>query len=149
MKRLIHHRWVKQRNRIPRSRSGAVLVVALVCLLIVMSLLGSMLQGALRAQRQLHSERDRRQTELLLAAGADRAAVLLSTQPDYRGDTWHLPAASITGRGTGQVITTIARQSDDQPWEVRVVAEYPLGGDLSIRRSRTFLLTAPTAKIQE
>ena len=63
----------RQRLRRECRRTGAVLVVALVCLFIVMSLLGGMLKGALRERRQLGQQRDLRQTELLLEAGVDRA----------------------------------------------------------------------------
>lgn len=128
--------------RFPREypRQGAVLVVALVCLLIVMTLLGSMLQGTLRVRRQLHAERDLRQTELLLQAGADRAAYRLATAADYRGETWMLPAEAIVGRGEGQVTIAASRNATDQPWQLHVVAEYPLGSESSIRRSHTYLV---------
>jgi hypothetical protein len=121
-------------------RQGMVLTVALVCLIIVMALIGGLLQGTLRARRQLHVERDRRQTELLLDAGARRAAWRLSSEADYRGESWSLPAEEIVGAGAGQVTIAAARQADNQPWQVQVVAEYPLGTDLSIRRSRTILV---------
>ena len=91
------------------TRSGAVLVAALVCLLIVMSILGTMLQSSLRTGRQLHVERDRQQAEFLLQAGADRAARLFATDPEFRGDTWTLPAEAILGHGGGVVTTSLAR----------------------------------------
>lgn len=54
-------------------RRGAVLIVALVCMLVMMSIVGGMLQGAVLARRQLHEQRDLRQAEAILEAGADRA----------------------------------------------------------------------------
>src|SRR5215212_2333351 len=81
------------------DRQGAVLVAALVCLLIVMAMLGAMLKGTLIAQRQLHRERDLRQTELLLQAGSDRAAYRLGTDAQYHGETWKLPAKAIANTG--------------------------------------------------
>jgi Tfp pilus assembly protein PilX len=142
------------RRRVRRRRSGMVLVAALVCLLIVTSLVGSMLQGTLRARRQLHAERDRRQTELLLEAGADRAASRLAAEPDFRGETWQVPAEAIVGRGEGRVTTEVSSAADnqlpsEQSWQVRVVAEYPLGSGSSIRRSRTFFVTSPNTQVQE
>jgi type II secretory pathway component PulK len=125
------------------SRSGAVLVAALVCLLIVISILGTMLRATLRTGRQLHVERDRRQAELLLQAGADRAARLLASNSQFRGDTWTLPAEAILDQGGGTVTTSLARESEELPWQLQVSAEYPLGRDFSIRRSRTFLVEAP------
>ena len=117
--------------------TGAVLFVALVCLLIIMSILGQMLQSSLRAQRQLHPERDLRQTELLLDAGIDRAAYRLGQNPDYRGETWQLAADSITGTAAGQVTIHATRAAATKPWQVTVLAEYPLDGALTIRRSRS------------
>lgn len=127
--------------RSTRSRSrGAILVVALVCLVIVVALIGALLQGTLRARRQLHVERDRRQAELLLQAGLDRAALALVGKPDYRGESWQLPAESITGGGAGLVTIAASRDADDKPWQIHVVAEYPAGSERSIRRSRTILV---------
>jgi len=125
-------------TRAGAARRGTVLVAALVCLLIVMALLGSMLQGSLRARRQMHVQRDLRQCELLLQAGALRAAQRLATQAEYRGETWAVPAEQIVGAGEGQVTIAATRDADDQPWQLSVVAEYPLSGECSIRRSRTF-----------
>jgi len=146
MKRHVHLYRDQSRRPTHHHRSGLVLIAALVCLLIVTSIIGSMLQSALRARRQLHTERDRRQTELLLEAGADRAALRHAAEPDFRGETWNLPAESIVGRGDGRVTTEVSRAADDQPWQVRVVAEYPLGRDFPIRRSHTFPITPPTTQ---
>jgi hypothetical protein len=114
-----------------------------------MSVLGSMLQGALCARRQLHAERDLRQTEFLLQAGADRAAFRLSNETDYRGETWNVPAQQLVGSGDGQVTICASRDSEEKPWQLRIVAEYPLGGELSIRRSQTFLVPSQALQIQE
>jgi type II secretory pathway component PulK len=124
-------------------------IAALTCLLIVTAIIGSMLQSALRARRQLHAERDRRQTELLLQAGADRAALRLATEPEFRGDTWDLPAESIVGRGAGRVTTEVSRSEDDPSWQVRIIAEYPLGRDFPIRRSQMFQIPSVTTQSQE
>lgn len=126
-------------RRVP-SRRGAILVVALVCLVIVMALVGVLLQGTLRARRQLHAERDRRQAELLLQAGLDRAALRAAGQADYSGESWELPAESIAGSGAGLVTIEAARQAESALWKIHVVAEYPAGSELSIRRSRTILV---------
>jgi hypothetical protein len=120
------------------ERRGTVLVAALVCLLVVMGILGAMLQGTLRAHRQLHRERDLRQTELLLQAASDRARYRLSNEPDYRGETWELPADAIAEKGAGRVIIEISPPVGQSARKAQLVAEYPLGGETSIRRSRTF-----------
>jgi hypothetical protein len=127
------------RRQAPRRR-GAMLVVALACLAIVMAIVGVMLQGALRARRQLHVERDLRQVELLLEAGLDRAAFQLASDDAYAGETWRIPASHLLGRGDGEVVIVAARSGDVEPWRVRVAAEYPVGTPASVRRTRTFLV---------
>jgi hypothetical protein len=99
-----------------------------------------MFQGVVRAHRQLHRERDLRQTELLLQAGCDRAAVQLLNTDDYHGETWNLPPDMVVGTGRGRVTIETTRTGSQPAWEVKVVAEYPQGSDTSIRRSRTFQL---------
>lgn len=135
----------------PHSRRGMVVIAALTCLLIVISLVGTMLQSALRARRQLHAERDRRQVELLVEASADRARLRLAQQPTFRGDTWELPAESIVGHGAGRVTTEVLRgtNQDNSTWQVRVVAEYPLDRDLTIRRSHVFPVAAAAIQSEE
>ena len=140
--------WLRCQPR-TTARSGAVIVAALVCLLIVMTMIGAMLQTAMRARRQMHAERDLRQTELLLQAGMQRAAVRIANESEYRGETWSLPADQIAGRSDGRVSIVTSRASNGEPWQVRVVAEYPLGGETSIRRSRTFTTLFQSPSVQE
>ena len=137
------------RARSKKSRCGLALVAALVCLLVVISLIGSMLQSALRSRRQLHAQRDLRQTECLLEAGADRAAFRLRGDPDYAGETWDVPAAEIIGRGDGQVVIEVKEADGGGGREVRVLAEYPSGSELSIRRSQTFAIQVPATQAEE
>jgi hypothetical protein len=126
-----------------------VLIAALVCLLIVTSMIASMLQGALRARRHLRVERDRRQSELLVEAGADRAVEILASNPHFLGDTWDVPAEAIVGSGAGRVTTEIVRAGDAGNLQIRVVAEYPIGRDFPVRRSHTFQLASTLTVSQE
>jgi len=132
-----------------RSRHGSVLVVALVCLLVVMMILGGAMRRTLLMRRQWHGERDLRQAELLLQAGLDRAAWRLAREADYRGESWSLPAEAIVGTGAGQVVIRTERASPESPWRVHVTAEYPIGSERSIRRSRDFLVFSQPPRIQE
>jgi hypothetical protein len=126
-----------------------VLVAALVCLLIVVLLISGMVAAALRVRRQLHSERNVRQCELLVDAGASRAAHRLAAEDDYTGETWDLPAETLVNRGDGRVEIEVPSGERSEGWIVRVVAEYPTGNRLSIRRTRTFKIEPATAEIQE
>jgi hypothetical protein len=137
------------RRRLRSRRPGVILFVALTSLLIVMAILGQMLKTSIRAQRQLHPERDLRQTELLLQAGADRAAYRLAKEKSYSGETWHLSADAIVGSAAAQVTIQITRGLSDAPTHLQVVAEYPLGGALTIRRSKTLDIETPSSHSQE
>jgi hypothetical protein len=142
---------VKKRvpSRWKSARRGAVLVAALVCLTVVMALLGCMLLAALRAGKQLHTERDLRQCELLLQAGLDRAAYRLAQETAYRGETWSLPADAIIGNGEGLVTIEVSEAKPQQPRQLSVNAEYPLGSESSIRRSRSISLPPNSPPSQE
>ena len=135
-----HNAKRKRDHSTTPQRRGAILVAALVCLLIVTSMLGAMLQSALRAHRQMRKERDLRQAELLLQAGVQRAARQRQNDTNERGDTWQLASEEITGHGAGLVVVEPVQQLQQQMWRVR--AEYPLGKSLSARRSQ-FLAIRP------
>jgi hypothetical protein len=126
-----------------------VAIAALVCLLVVTSIVGNMLTSALLARRELHAQRDRRQTELLLEAGADRAAVRLAAEPGFRGDTWDLPADAIVGNGAGRVTSEVSPRVENGARQVRVIAEYPLGRNFPIRRSHTYRIATSNTQSQE
>src|SRR5436305_5654399 len=130
---IFHQR--KPPNRNSSDRRGTVLIAALVCLSIVLAMLGSMLLSALRRGREMHAERDRRQCELLLQAGVDRAAYRLTKESSYRGETWTLEPSEITGQSAGLVTIQISGESA-QNQLIEVIAEYRAGDEFSIRRSR-------------
>jgi len=133
---------------VSRGRRGAALITALVCLSIVMALLAAMLVGALQISRQLRVERDRRQCELLLQAGLDRAALRVSAAEPYPGEVWAVPAADIIERGDGRVTIEVSRAGAAPP-QIYVIAEYPIGTDSSIRRSRKVQLQTTPPLLQE
>ena len=135
-----------KRSLTPRRPRGVVLIAALVCLSIVMALVGSLLLTALQSNRQLHLERDRRQCELLLEAGIARAKSHVSANEKYAGETWRLPAEQITGNAEGQVTIEVVPDPVNSQNALHIVAEYPLIGEMSIRRSQTIYVpfTRPT-----
>jgi hypothetical protein len=113
-----------------------------------MMMLGGMLLAAVRSTRQLRRERDLRQCEHLLQAGIDRAAQRLTSDSAYRGETWSLPAPQIVGTADGRVAIEVA-DKEGRTQQVTVVAEYPLGDETSIRRSRTIVIPPRTQPSQE
>ena len=147
MKRLPHHRQPIRRRS--RHQRGVVLIAALVCLLIVMAMLGQMLLGVMRSGRQLHRERDRRQCELLLQAGIERAVYRSAADGAYAGETWRIEAGELLGQGAGEV--TIERTANENESAVRllVTAEYPTGSEHSVRRSHRLSLKTESPSLEE
>ena len=136
-----------------RRPRGSALVATLVCLVIVMALLGHMLVGALRIGRQMRVERDRRQCELLLQGGLDRCVLRMAAAEPYSGEVWDVPAAEIGGAAAGQVTIRVGPQDEglqeEGPPQIHVLAEYPVGSESSIRRSRTVQLQTNNPLPQE
>ena len=131
------NRW-SARARCRKSRNGLMIIAALVCLLVVTSIIGSMLKTALKARQELRVERDCQQADLLLECGDERVVAQLAAQPGFRGDTWDVPAEAIVGNGRGRVTSRVSQSEGDHSLQVRVTAEYPLDRDFPIHRSRTF-----------
>jgi hypothetical protein len=114
------------------------MVVALACLFISLSLVTSMIQGALRDRRSLRSHRDQRQTHWLVQSAAERAAYRLANEADYRGETWRPVLGEGDRAAAGEVVVEATREDDGDPWQVRIVAQFPAGVVQSVRRTHTF-----------
>jgi hypothetical protein len=97
-----------------------------------------MIQGALRDRRSLRTLRDQRQTEWLVQSAVERAAYRLTSDSDYRGETWRPSVVDGQLAAAGEVVIAAMRDAEDDPWQVRIVAEYPAGVVQSIRQTRTF-----------
>lgn len=117
---------VISKNRKPYRRGGG-LVVALVTLLVVTSLMGSLIRSLLVEMRQSRHEAADLQAHWLAEAALDRAATKLRSQTDYAGETWKVefsPTAN-SGGSTGLAEIHIEREAADQPTSVSVEARYP------------------------
>jgi hypothetical protein len=77
---------------------------------------------------------------VLLAAGVARAAARLADEPEYDGETWQLASEEIIGRGAGVVTIQAALAENAESWLVTIVAEYPAGSEISIRRTRSLTI---------
>jgi type II secretory pathway pseudopilin PulG len=135
------------KHRSHKSRSAAVLVVALVCLLVALSIATTMVTESIARRVQLHVELNARQAELLVQAGQGRAAARLAADDDYAGESW-TPAVSDSKAAVVTItVETIDeeaandRPTNDRATRVTVVASYPKGDPKAVRRSRVFLFT--------
>lgn len=118
------------------------MVSVVICLAIATLLVGAMVKRTLLTRRQVRTEKQVRQTEWLVQAGAERAAFRLNSDAEYPGEQWSLAADVIVGTDPALVSISVRRESTDRA-NVQVVAEYPAGGATSIRRTREFLVDLP------
>jgi hypothetical protein len=129
------------------SRQGALLIATLACMAVVIAIIGVLFSSSLRTRRQLHSERDLRQVELLVDAGLRRAAAQLSAGESYDGETWRIPADQLLLNGAAEVTITVAPPKDSEDSsedgemnDVTISARYPLNVVRTVQRTSTFTI---------
>jgi Tfp pilus assembly protein PilX len=138
-----------KRSRLHRARRGTVLVATLVCLVITTALVGSMLQAALRARRQLQIDCDVRQAELLVASGLRRAAYRLAAETGYRGETW-VPAMPVLADDQPPRVTIeIAHGDRSGVLQIKVIAELFHMKERVLRRTQTAFVPIHSTTVQE
>ena len=120
------------------DRRASILICVLVCLAVATALVVQATQSALRARRDVRSQRHLRQTELLLEAGVQRAAQRLSANADYAGETWDLSAQAIPGCDSAEIVIAVSSLDGDWPRRVQVVARLSAGAPDVVQRSYTF-----------
>jgi type II secretory pathway component PulK len=109
-------------------RRGGGLIVALVTLLVVTSLMGSLIRSLLLEMRQSRHEAADLQAQWMAEAALDRAAAKLRSNADYAGETWNVefsPTTANSGGSSGVVEIKVERGAEDQPTRVSVEARYP------------------------
>ena len=133
-----------QRHSRPR-RTGMILAVVLVALLIVM-LLGAAIANAFLAQRQLARDNQQRQQAFWLAESAlHRAAHRLANEPGYEGETWQVSADDLGGTYAGIAIVRVETISEDKPGRRIIVdATYPSGALKESVQHRELFVAPPT-----
>jgi hypothetical protein len=120
------------------SRQASILVCVLVCLAVATALVTSTVQTALTARRAMRTQHHLRQTELLLAAGIQRAALQVQSVSEYSGETWKLSPNTIPGIETAQVKIDVVPIDGELPSEVHVTARLLITEHISVQRSYSF-----------
>lgn len=109
-------------------RRGGGLVVAMVTLLVVTMLMGSIIRSLLVELRQNRQEVAQVQAHWLAEAALARAAARLRSSSDYQGETWKvdlpLNATSVTN-SSGVVEIRVHPGKEGQPSRISVEAKYP------------------------
>ena len=109
-------------------RSGVILVVAMICLLLASALVGTLLKMAVAQRRYAKTEAAALQTEWLAESALDRAAAALAEDASYAGETWTVPAEDLDGTHSGRVVIEIVPAKAGNPRELKVIAQYPAEG---------------------
>lgn len=126
------------------DRRAVVLMSVLVCMAVAMTLFLAWLKTAAMERRQLRAQQDRLQAEILADAGLDRAAAQLQSTGDYSGETWQIGAEAFAGRGAATVTIQVKPPEENATSRnVHAVAEFPLGGDARVRRSKQITIVLP------
>ncbi len=115
------------RNRTHRRRGGG-LIVAMVTLLVVTSLMGSVIRSLLVEMRQGRQEAAELQSHWLAEAAIERTAAQLRSNSDYSGETWNVDLSPTAGSETnpsGVVEIRVDRGNESQPTRVKIEARYP------------------------
>ena len=110
----------------PPGHRGAVLMVALVCLVLALMVFGSLVRIGLARRGRVRMEERRLQAAWLAESGLERAAHKLAASADYQGETWGPSAADLGGRDGG-VVRIAVEPVEGHPRRrlVRAVADYP------------------------
>jgi hypothetical protein len=76
---------------------------------------------------QSSADERRLQAEWLAESGLARARARLTADPDYKGETWKIPASQLDGAHEGLVVVEVETRADLKRGErvVRVVADFP------------------------
>ncbi len=124
--------------RRPERRRGAALVLAMVGLLLITLIFGTMLRLARDTRRVVVAEQRRLQAEWLAESALERAFARLALDPSYQGETWTIPADVLGGPDGGTVLIEVAT-IDGKPAArtVRVQADYPSEASRRARQTRT------------
>jgi Tfp pilus assembly protein PilX len=127
-------------------RHGSGLVIALVTLLVVTSIMGSIMYALLSELRQTRQTVNEVQAQWLADAAVERAARQLTANADYKGETWNidLPATAtgVSGDRHGIASIRIDRGTDDNSRRILVRADFPTSSRRRVVAERTVSISS-------
>ncbi len=126
-----------------QRRSGIVLAVVLVALLVVL-LLGAAFVNMFVAQRKLVRQASQQQQALwIVEAAANRAVYRMSKDKEYEGETWQLPADALNSFTSGAATIRIeAIENPRKGHQISVNAWLSTGGNRRVVQHREQFLAA-------
>jgi hypothetical protein len=108
------------------ARSGTILVLVLIGLLIVSLVSAAMTRAGVRQHRQSRRSELRLQALWLADSAVQRAQHALGQSPDYQGETWRVPAEVLGAEHAGEAFIEVRPVAEPAPGRrIRVQAVYP------------------------
>jgi hypothetical protein len=132
------------RTRCHTHRRGVVLIMALVCLVLVAALGGTLVRWAAMEHKLLRAKEDESQARWLAEAAVERTAAQLAQDADYAGDTWNISATELPSAQSARVVIRVKHIEDDvRRRSIEVDVEYPFESDSPVRihKAVTFQLS--------
>jgi Tfp pilus assembly protein PilV len=132
---------------IPPPRSGVVLVVVIVCLVVAMAVFMSVVKLATAQRQTIKTQQWQAQAAWLAEAGLERAAARLATDPSYTGETWTIAGDQLGGPdGAAVAIRLEAVPGEPNRRLVRVQADYPDDPRDRARQEKQIVMQIPKGK---
>ncbi|WP_165073650.1 hypothetical protein [Paludisphaera rhizosphaerae] len=132
------------RSRRSRRR-GLTSVVVLVLLFVISLVAASLVRVSVAYHQRTRSHELALQSELLADAGLDRALAKLSSDPNYTGERWDVPAEALGadssgGKSAAVVTIEVVGSPGENRKKLKVQADYPPDPPRRVRSSREIML---------
>jgi hypothetical protein len=115
-----------RRRRKVVSRPAIILPCVLAALVVVMLVAAALTEAIVLDRRQGRRCEERQQALWLAESALQRAVHAAAKSPDYRGETWRVPAEVLGGRRPGVAIIRVEPVAAPRPGRrVQVEAYYP------------------------
>ena len=109
-----------------KARPGVILAAVLVSLLVVMMLGAALTKAVLLYHRQSRVAEQRQQSFWLAESAVQRAIHALGKSPDYKGETWKVPAEILGAGRSGVVTIRVEKTAEPRAGRrIHVEAQYP------------------------
>jgi type II secretory pathway component PulK len=119
------------------------MVFALIAFLLASLLIAGLLRTVSMSHRQMKREEFRIQAAFLADAGCARAMARLKNNPEFKSETWAVPATELMADRTATVELTVTRDPQSlKKQTISAVVEYPSGHTDRVRITRNVALSS-------
>ena len=133
-------------RRVRPRRRGVALFGVMICFIAISLLTVSWFKSVNIERQQLRTVQRRLQVDWLAEAALDRAVARLADKPAYRGETWRLSAAELSGHAAASVaieVKPVAGRPNRR--RIEIVADYPTDSVHRVRQRRQLIIALNAA----